>query len=93
METACEDYGQVLRYKGTFPGSETRFVLDNEHVFEPGKPYLVCGNTAAMCGENNVSWLSRHFDISGNRDVHYGLFASCGVAAESESAAPAGGCC
>lgn len=111
METLCEDYGQVLRYKvrgvsvaissvidnnqGTIPGSETRFVLDKDHAFEVGKPYTVCGNTAAMCGEGGVSWLSKHFEVVGNRDVHYGLFAACATtpSVEKDGSAVGGGCC
>lgn len=83
--------------QGTIPGSETRFTLDKDHVFEVGKPYTVCGNTAAMCGEGGVSWLSKHFEVMGNRDVHFGLFAACSTPAASdapkEGSVIGGGCC
>ncbi len=29
-----------------------------------GKPVLVTGNTAAMLGENRVSWLVKQFEVS-----------------------------
>ena len=73
METTCEDYGQIATYKGTIPGHTHSYVLDDHHVFETGKPMLVCGNTAGMCG---ASWLARHFDVVGNRNTHFGLFTS-----------------
>lgn len=74
METLCEDYGQIATYKGTIPGHENAYQLDDHRRFEKGKPMVVCGNTAAMLGEKGISWLSRHFDIVGDRSVHYGLF-------------------
>ena len=63
---------------------------DDHHRIEKNKPFLVCGNTASMLGD---TWLGKHFEIHGNRDVHYGLFP-CGP--EPAAAAPAssgGGCC
>jgi hypothetical protein len=30
-----------------------------------------------MCGEDGLCWLSKHFEIIGDRKVHYGLFP-CG---------------
>lgn len=94
LETKCEDYGQFAVYKGTIPGYPHHYDLDDHHTLEKGKPFLVCGNTAAMLGENGVSWLSPHFDIHGDRSTHYGLF-DCGG---GPSVVPAvacgpGGCC
>ena len=90
LESLCEDYGQALKYKGTITGSKHSYVLDDHHVFQTGKWYEVCGNTAAMAGE---SWMGKHFEIIGDRDTHYGLFA-CGAApAVAPGAAPAGGSC
>lgn len=92
VESLCEDYGQALKYKGTIPGSEHAYVLDDHHVFQTGKWYEVCGNTAAMTGE---SWMGKHFEIIGDRETHYGLFA-CGAApavAPGAAAAPGGACC
>lgn len=95
LETLCEDYGQFAVYKGTIPGSENAYVLDDHHRIEKKKPFLVCGNTAAMLGENGTSWLSPHFEIHGDRSVHYGLF-DCGpspVPAAAAAAPAAGGSC
>lgn len=86
-------------YKGTIPGHESAYTLDDHHKFEKNKPMLVCGNTAAMVGEDGVSWLSKHFTIIGDRSVHYGAF-DCGTGvpaitneAPAASCAPGGGCC
>eukprot|EP00756_Hemistasia_phaeocysticola_P005183 Hpha_TRINITY_DN13209_c0_g3::TRINITY_DN13209_c0_g3_i1::g.154783::m.154783 len=94
LESKCEDYGQYALYKGTVPGHPHSFVLDDHHKLERNKPFLVCGNTAAMLGENGVSWLSPHFTIVGDRSVHYGLF-DCGPSpvASSPAAAAGGACC
>ena len=81
LEPECEDYGQLVLYKGTVPGSEGEYVLDAEHSFEVGKPTRVCGNTAAMVGEGGQSWLARHFEVVGGRDKHYGVYPGCGAVA------------
>jgi len=95
LETLCEDYGQYAVYKGTI-ADQVAYQLDDHHRFEKGKPMLVCGNTSAMVGENGVSWLSKHFDVVGDRSVHYGLF-DCGPAPvtvqDSRTSSGSGGCC
>jgi len=98
IETLCEDYGQYAVYKGTIKGSESAYQLDDHHRFVKGKPLLVCGNSGAMVGENGVSWLSKHFEVVGDRSVHYGLFDGCGALPVKDtgaavSCAPSGGCC
>jgi SAM-dependent methyltransferase len=92
IETLCEDYGQACRYKGTMKGSTHAYRLDDHHEFQTGKWYEVCGNTASMVGE---SWMGKHFEVVGDRDVHYGLFGACGTAGGVAPAAPAAGgsCC
>eukprot|EP00924_Labyrinthula_sp_SR-Ha-C_P014557 augustus_masked-scaffold_34-processed-gene-1.16-mRNA-1 protein AED:0.07 eAED:0.07 QI:0/-1/0/1/-1/1/1/0/376 len=91
LETLCEDYGQVAKYKGTIEGNEHSYTLDEEHVFETNKPMLVCGNTASMVGD---SWLAKHFDIMGDRSVHYGIFADCYQPnVEEKLSIGGGGCC
>ncbi|KAL3142960.1 hypothetical protein ABBQ38_003245 [Trebouxia sp. C0009 RCD-2024] len=101
LESLCEDYGQVATYKGSIKGYEHSYQLDDHHAFQTGKPMLVCGNTAAMVGEDGISWLSKHFQVSGDRSVHYGLF-QCVTGPQALQAAPqsqsadscgAGGCC
>lgn len=96
LESLCEEYGQAARYKGTIPTCKDAYVLDDHHVFEAGKWYEVCGNTASMVGE---SWLGPHFNIIGDRSVHYGLFKGCGtdgvgsIPADGVPKAPGGACC
>jgi len=93
LEDRCEDYGQVARYRGTIPGAPHAFALDDHHLFRTGMPVLVCGNTAAMLGETR---LASHFEISGDRSTHYGLF-DCAPAPRAGAAAAdacaTGACC
>jgi len=91
LENACEDYGQGAKYKGTIRESSHHFILDNHHIFESGKPMLVCSNTARMLTDTR---LSKHFDVMGDLSVHYGLFAGCDETPIQKSAdKPVGGCC
>ncbi len=89
VEDRCEDYGQVAYYEGTIPGVPHRFVLDDHHVFETGRPVLVCGNTAAML---EATRLAPHFRIAGDRSIHYGAF-DCALAATRSGETTAGTCC
>ena len=50
--------------QGSIKGYEHSYQLDDHHVFQTGKPMLVCGNTAAMVGEDGISWLSKHFQVN-----------------------------
>lgn len=91
LEDQCEDFGQVATYLGTVPGEPHRFVLDDHHVFETGRPMLVCGNTADMVSQTRYG---AHFRVLGNKDQHFGLFP-CGPApatADSGEAAASCGC-
>lgn len=49
--------------QGTIKGQENAYTLDSTHTFEVNRPVLVCGNTAAMLGENGVSHLAAHFKV------------------------------
>lgn len=92
LEDRCEDYGQVAYYLGTVPEQPHRFVLDDHHVFETGRPHPVCGNTAAMLGRTRYA---PHFNIIGDTRVHHGLF-DCGPKAAvniSSGNKPDGACC
>eukprot|EP00055_Hartaetosiga_balthica_P008367 m.30987 g.30987 ORF g.30987 m.30987 type:complete len:391 (+) comp6267_c0_seq1:81-1253(+) len=71
LEPYCEDYGQVAIYKGTIEGCPFDYVLDNGHVFETGRPVLVCGNSTHMVQDTRLSFA---FEIIGNKDVHFGAF-------------------
>jgi arsenite methyltransferase len=88
LEDICEDYGQVATYLGTLPEAPHRFMLDDHHIFETGKPMLVCGNTAAMVQDTRYG---DHFQVVGDRSVHYGAF-DCEPASASEGKNQ-GSCC
>lgn len=89
LDERCEDYGQVATYRGGLPGAEARFVLDDHHAFEPGRPERVCGNTAAMLGETRLApW----FRIEGDRGVHHGRFP-CGSTLATARQSPSEACC
>ncbi|MDQ7065071.1 MAG: methyltransferase domain-containing protein [candidate division KSB1 bacterium] len=82
LEDICEDYGQVAIYRGTIPEHPHRFELDDHHVFETGRPVLVCGNTAAMLQETRYG---AHFEIIGDRSMHYGPFDCSSGSPSTES--------
>lgn len=90
VEDRCEDYGQVATYRGTIPGAPHRFVLDDHHTFETGRPMLVCGNTAAMVGETRYG---AHFEVRGDRARHFGLFPCGPTPASGAVVATPGACC
>jgi len=95
LESICEDYGQYVVYKGTIDGHPNAYSLDDHHRIEKNKPFLVCGNTASMLGE---TWLGKHFDVHGDRSVHYGAF-DCGgppvamPGGDGAGACASGACC
>lgn len=98
LEANCEDYGQFAAYKGTIPGHKHSFQLDKDHSFETCRSVPVCGNTAAMIGENGVSWLSKHFEIIGHRATHFGAYGACQDAPQAPQTqnpqdCSAGSCC
>lgn len=75
LETACEDYGQAVIYRGSIPDHRHQFLLDKHHRIETGKVFPVCGNTWAMLHDTRFR---AHFTFIGNFDTHYGLFTDCG---------------
>ncbi|MEY4064775.1 MAG: hypothetical protein RIR26_983 [Pseudomonadota bacterium] len=77
LESACEDYGQAVIYKGTVPQSEKFFVLDKHHKIEAGRIFPVCGNTWRMLKETRYE---KHFEFVGNFNQHFGIFEGCGTA-------------
>jgi arsenite methyltransferase len=91
LESLCEDYGQVATYNGTLPGHPHRYRLDDHHELLRDKPFLVCGNSAAMLQE---TWLAKHFTVTGDRSTHFGLF-DCSVAPPviAVPTAQSGSCC
>ncbi len=92
LETACEDYGQAVRYKGTIEHNPHFFNLDGHHKIETGKMFLVCGNTYRMLSETRFK---QHFDFYGDWNVHYGIFPDCGTAIPFDSSLLGSGepCC
>lgn len=92
LETRCEDYGQVAVYNGGILGQELKYALDADHVFEHGRPMLVCGNTARMLTHSTLH--RGYFTVTGDTKVHYGLFA-CSKGSDSAGASvpTTGGCC
>lgn len=90
LEDICEDYGQVATYKGTLPHNPHRMMLDDHHIFETGRPMLVCGNTAAMVSETRFA---PHFDVQGDHSVHFGPFPCGPEPTSSGSDTPFGACC
>jgi arsenite methyltransferase len=89
LEDICEDYGQTAIYKGTIEEFPHAFSLDDHHVFKTGMPKLVCGNTAGMLQDTRFGC---HFQIIGDRSIHYGAF-DCGSPAAGPAAIQTGSCC
>ncbi len=95
-DTACEDYGQAVIYKGGVEGMENVFELDVEHRIEKGRVFPVCGNTAAMLMKTRFA---SYFELLGDGQTHFGPFPGCAAPdvfagnQEAASAAPVGGCC
>ncbi|RMD94977.1 MAG: methyltransferase domain-containing protein, partial [Calditrichaeota bacterium] len=89
LEDICEDYGQVAIYNGTIKEYPHKFVLDDHHEFEAHKPKLVCGNTASMLQETRYA---QHFQIIGDRSIHFGPFDCTPVEKSGDSAANSCGC-
>lgn len=75
LESACEDYGQAVIYRGSIANQPDRFVLDKHHDMETGRVFPVCGNTWRMLKDTR---LASHFDFIGDFTRHYGLFEGCG---------------
>ena len=95
LETACEDYGQAVVYKGTIPEEPDAFTLDGHHLIERGKVFPVCGNTWRMLADTRFA---PHFDFIGDFATHYGIFPGCGTSLPftTTAGAPAkagGSCC
>jgi SAM-dependent methyltransferase len=75
LESACEDYGQAVIYRGTLDRQPHRFALDKHHDIEAGRVFPVCGNTWRMLRETRFA---PHFEFVGDFSRHHGLFAGCG---------------
>jgi SAM-dependent methyltransferase len=94
LESACEDYGQAVIYKGGLVEEPDAFALDGHHLIERGKVFPVCGNTWRMLADTRFA---AYFDFIGDFSTHYGIFPGCGTsipfAIEGAAATGGGGCC
>ncbi|TAN85945.1 MAG: methyltransferase domain-containing protein [Gallionella sp.] len=92
LETACEDYGQAVIYRGAIMDCPCRFVLDKHHDIEAGRIFPVCGNTWRMLHETRFR---EHFEFIGDFNCHYGLFGGCGggLPFDQKITNGNGGCC
>ncbi|TXT25232.1 MAG: type 11 methyltransferase [Gallionellaceae bacterium] len=92
LESACEDYGQAVTYRGTIPDHAHRFVLDCHHDIEAGRIFPVCGNTWRMLHDTRF-W--QHFEFIGGFSQHYGIFPGCGsdIPFVQDKSSTASGCC
>jgi arsenite methyltransferase len=84
LETACEDYGQAVIYKGTIPEHPDKYALDKHHDMEVGRVFPVCGNTWRMLQDTRFA---PHFEFIGNFDRHYGIFTGCGTSIPYDTSA------
>lgn len=75
LESACEDHGQAVIYRGTIPQYPHAFVLDKHHRIETDRVFPVCGNTWRMLRNTRFA---EHFEFIGDFSQHYGLFEGCG---------------
>jgi hypothetical protein len=93
LESACEDYGQAVRYLGGVESQEAAFALDGHHVIEAGRVFPVCGNSYSMLHDTRFA---PHFAFYGDRNRHYGAFRGCGGGLpfdEARGEAAAAPCC
>lgn len=92
LESACEDYGQAVLYRGGIPHQPQLFSLDKHHRIERGKVFPVCGNTWRMLKESRFA---AYFEFIGDFSCHYGLFEGCGSAMpfDAQASGQAGACC
>jgi arsenite methyltransferase len=84
LETACEDYGQAVIYKGTIPEHPDMYALDKHHDMEAGRVFPVCGNTWRMLQDTRFA---PHFEFVGNFESHYGIFTGCGTSIPYDTSA------
>ncbi|MCP4128076.1 MAG: methyltransferase domain-containing protein [Gammaproteobacteria bacterium] len=94
LESACEDYGQAVVYKGGVQDSEQTFILDQHYIIEKGRQFPVCGNSYRMLNESRFH---EFFEYYGSWDTHIGIFKGCGNAVPFKSDENAdedtGACC
>lgn len=92
LESACEDYGQAVRYKGSIEHCPNFLMLDGHHKIETGKMFSVCGNTYKMLFDTRFK---EHFEFYGDWSTHYGIYPDCGtpIPFANNGIAIEGACC
>ena len=93
LESACEDFGQSVVYRGTITHQPEAFILDKHHTIKSGLTFPVCGNTWRMLHDSRFA---EHFEFNGDFNQHLGLFEDCGSSMPFDSEAPCGdssACC
>lgn len=92
LESACEDYGQAVVYRGTIATHPHRFTLDKHHDIETGRIFPVCGNTWRMLHDTRFR---NHFEFVGDFSRHFGLFEGCGgrLPFDTGNGVAIGSCC
>lgn len=88
LESACEDYGQAVIYKGGLGDDPDVFELDGHHLIERGKVFPVCGNTWRMLADTRFA---SYFDFVGDFSTHFGIFPGCGTSIPFGAETTAGG--
>lgn len=79
LEEHREDYGQVVKYKGSIIGHSSHYDLDDEFSFNVDEPVPVDGNTAAIIAS---SYLASHFELTfAAKGDHQGPWRSSNEAA------------
>ncbi|WP_317931210.1 methyltransferase domain-containing protein [Halioxenophilus sp. WMMB6] len=75
LDSACEDYGQAVIYRGSIAEAPHQFMLDDHHVLDAGRIFPVCGNSWQMLANTRFA---PHFEFIGDFSRHFGLFPGCG---------------
>lgn len=93
LESACEDYGQSVIYRGTVEQQPDIFELDAHHHMEKDTEFPLCGNTWLMLQNTRFR---EHFEFFGNTDSHRGIFPGSGSTlpfSSQSSSKQASSCC
>ena len=77
VEDICEQYGQTAIYRGGIVGCENYFDLDDHHRFFKDLRLDVCGNSCTYIQDTRFG---KHFEIFGDRSIHFGPYEGCGNA-------------
>ena len=93
LESAEEDYGQSVVYRGTIDQHPDALELDKHHRMVTGERVAVSGNTRRILAESRFA---AHFEFVGDREIHRGIFkgGESGLPFdEGEGAASGSACC